>query len=859
MSYANEDDVRRQLEDLGLKLDDATVWPPTKFGAADANTVRTKFEGKRTKAGWYHLYNDAVNKDGERIITGAYGYWEGTYNHSQTVIVGKADLPKLTDDQKADKRRAAAAAAKKAKNIEKARLQKASLRAQWVWTTCRRRGEAEYHTRKQIQPMGVRYSPESWGDIIPTLPNDLFPPEMLWSPQNTGDDKIKLPPTNSIIVPLQDESGTIHMLQAIMDRATHRTAIKRMGTDKILFPLGGGLAGKYHQIGPMITTIALIAEGYSTAVTLHLATGLPVIIVFSASNIKNVLEVLLPYYKDTQFLICADDDDLQSCQACKGLIQLTRCKDGACHLCGASHLKTNTGIEAAFRACTEPRVKYIRPKFPNQDDRYARYAQNKGKLTDFNDLHVSDSLSAVRSQLEKALVGLAWTAGNVARVQQTRGGGEDDDDYQECLRIKTVAEALDNIWLIYGTSLVFDERHKMIYKLSAFYDSCASSDITKQWRESDYRKKVKLEHIGFDPQGTDKNIICNLWDSWPITPVEGDCDLILDLILYLCSGEGNAVDLSAWFIKWLAYPLQHPGAKMQTTAVFYGPQGAGKDLMGDAIKAMYGKYGGKINQRALETQFNEFLSKKLFIIANEVASGSDQYEMKNALKTFISDTEIWINPKGVAAYFEANHVNIMFFSNERKPVVLEEDDRRHLVVWTPPPRDVDYYWKVAQQVKNGGVEALYHYLLSIDLGDFNEHSKPPMTIAKQELIDLSKGPALRFFDAWSRGEIEGAPFVPIQKPDLYKFFKLWCHKTGHRGMPDSAFFDRLSKIPGTTYLRKRFYKYEDDKWKECQRSFYFFPSCEDRSFQFTEEANWTKDFTERLRVFLDKYKGDDHE
>lgn len=67
------------------------------------------------------------------------------------------------------------------------------------------------------------------------------------------------------------------------------------------------------------------------------------------------------------------------------------------------------------------------------------------------------------------------------------------------------------------------------------------------------------------------------------------------------------------------------------------------------------------------------------------------------------------------------------------PVVLEEDDRRHCVIWTPArPAGVDYYARVRAEIAAGGIAALHHYLLHLDLGDSPDPGTvPPATDAKQ--------------------------------------------------------------------------------------------------------------------------------
>ena len=822
--YANEADVISQMEAWGLDLDPK--------GLTVGQLTRTKLKGRKGRKGWYHLHEFTIDdrETGRKVtlLTGAYGHFDGAESYYTKVELDKTKIPKISPDQAAENRRKQAESEKRAKNELATKQKNAALQAQRVWHRCNRTGHADYLEKKLIRGHDVRYTD-----------------------------------SNAVVIPIQDETGYIWGLQFLLDKTSHKDKIaKRGGNNKEFWPLGIAIKGHFYQIGPMITTVCLVCEGYATGASLYEATGLPVVVCFNAGNLEPVIRTLSEYYKDAKFIICADDDDLYACRSCEEKIQISRTDDGTCHKCGQPHQRENAGVKAAMKACFDTRVRSISPKFIDQDERYNLYVKNQGKLTDYNDLHVLSSLSVVRRQVESALREIRWVTDVAARVTQTGGGGNAEVDNN--LKIATTTEAVERIWFIYGTSLVFDEHYKMIYPLKAFYDGCASREIPQQWRESTFRKRVMLENIGFDPAGKSDKVICNLWDYWPTTPKEGNCDLILDLIAYLCSGEKNALELAAWLIKWIAYPIQNPGAKMQTAVIIYGPQGTGKNILGDAIKGIYGKYGATINQRALETQFNEFLSKKLFIVANEIASSSEKYEMKNALKTFITDTEIWINPKGVAAYFEENHVNILFFSNERMPVVLEQDDRRHCVMWTPQPKPDDYYIKVTNQIKNGGIEAFHHYLLSINLGDFNEHSKPPMTVAKQELIDLSKAPVLRFYDDWSSGDLEGLLFVPVMREDLYALFKFWCTKTGCRPSTMVATMDRLSKIPGTvretewvrikigTYLTEN--GYSEDVIKRCQKVFYHFPGCQQPPISSVKEDFYTK-ITTDFKSAVTKFKG----
>lgn len=168
-----------------------------------------------------------------------------------------------------------------------------------------------------------------------------------------------------LIVPVLNPSGRIQSLQFIQpDKPTE-------GTDK-LFLRGGKTSGGFFSIpaknesrdGPL-----LIAEGYATGASLHLATGYAVLIAFNAGNLEAVARAARARYPDREIMLCADND----CASVK--------PDGS---------PWNPGKEAAFRAARAIDGKLV--VCPAHD----------GKATDFNDLHRQRSLEAVRSVVEAA-------------------------------------------------------------------------------------------------------------------------------------------------------------------------------------------------------------------------------------------------------------------------------------------------------------------------------------------------------------------------------------------------------------------------------------------------------------------------
>jgi putative DNA primase/helicase len=49
-----------------------------------------------------------------------------------------------------------------------------------------------------------------------------------------------------------------------------------------------------------------------------------------------------------------------------------------------------------------------------------------------------------------------------------------------------------------------------------------------------------LDQVGFDPSGKDSGVKLNTWQGWPMKPKAGTCELLLDLLRYLCSGDPDA-------------------------------------------------------------------------------------------------------------------------------------------------------------------------------------------------------------------------------------------------------------------------------------------------------------------------------
>lgn len=112
----------------------------------------------------------------------------------------------------------------------------------------------------------------------------------------------------------------------------------------------------------------LIAEGYATAASIHMASGLPTIAAFDASNLEPVAKALKEKYPNSNIAILGDNDH---------------------------HLQNNVGVEKAEAAAKAVGGLMLTPKFTEEEK-----AQG---LSDFNDLHQSRGISELKKQLSQTI------------------------------------------------------------------------------------------------------------------------------------------------------------------------------------------------------------------------------------------------------------------------------------------------------------------------------------------------------------------------------------------------------------------------------------------------------------------------
>ena len=298
--------MRSETSQFMDAIADAGLTPPSDV-VADGKLHRFASNGrKRDAAGWY------VFHPGD-MPAGAFGDWRSGTSAKWRARIDRARSPADKEKIRAriwDERR-------QREGDDRARKLAAKVKAEQIWEESdAARPDHPYLVAKGIEPHGLR---QHYDDLI---------------------------------VPMTD-NGVLWSLQFIAPD----------GRKKFLF--GGRVAGCYHLIGNPVCTLC-IAEGFSTAASIHQATRYAVAVAFNAGNLVPVATTLRDRFPISS-IVCADDD-----WATHGNPGLTQARRAA----------LETGGHLAVPEFTEPRAE---------------------KATDFNDMAALVGASAVAACVRQAL------------------------------------------------------------------------------------------------------------------------------------------------------------------------------------------------------------------------------------------------------------------------------------------------------------------------------------------------------------------------------------------------------------------------------------------------------------------------
>ncbi|PKH19370.1 hypothetical protein CIG19_20225 [Enterobacterales bacterium CwR94] len=224
-----------------------------------------------------------------------------------------------------------------------------------------KRWDREIQSQLEFSRMGKTLS-RQWSKMPPATETHAY----LARKGVPAADGVRLDKYDNLVIPLRNSDGELRTLQYIKPDGTKNL---KKGAEKTgnFFVVGGELSPERP---------VLYAEGYATAASLHLATGMPVVMTVDAGNLVTVSRNLKERYSDNHHIILGEDDFTKTNNRGE---------------------QDNKGAKKAQEAAAAIDGIYIIPSF-TESERVQAFA-GTASFSDFNDIHVANGLNAVREQL----------------------------------------------------------------------------------------------------------------------------------------------------------------------------------------------------------------------------------------------------------------------------------------------------------------------------------------------------------------------------------------------------------------------------------------------------------------------------
>ncbi|MGQ0531026.1 MAG: primase-helicase family protein, partial [Panacagrimonas sp.] len=190
-------------------------------------------------------------------------------------------------------------------------------------------------------------------------------------------------------------------------------------------------------------------------------------------------------------------------------------------------------------------------------------------------------------------------------------------------------------------------------------------------------------------------------------------------------------------VDWLAFKIQHPGAKINHALVLGGQQGVGKDTLLEPIKHGIGPWNwSEINPDQMLGRFNGW-AKAVIVRVSEARDLGDvnRFAFYDHSKSYITAPPevIRVDEKHLREHYVANVMGVIITTNHATDgLYLPSDDRRHFVAWSPCSRDdfdAGYWQRLYKWFAAGGTGHVIDYLRKLSLEDFDAMAPPRKTSA----------------------------------------------------------------------------------------------------------------------------------
>jgi len=256
------------------------------------------------------------------------------------------------------------------------------------------------------------------------------------------------------------------------------------------------------------------------------------------------------------------------------------------------------------------------------------------------------------------------------------------------------------------------------------------------------------------------------------------------VLLHLQNVCGNREKESRHLLDFIAYMTQNIGKKINYVPLFQGFEGDGKSTIRNIVGCCIGAANTRpVEPTALQHQFTGWAEGSLFVGLEELRLvGHSRFDVLDAIKPFITNSEVSIRRMGRDHYVIHNSANFMGFTNHRDALPLNDHDRRWWVIFLPWKNRADmdkqvggfdvYFGKLMAAIKYHGSEIRKYFLEHQISADFNPNGHAPMTDEKRSMISAEKGDEIADLEAFINKGSKGYSASVISSAMLKKAIDL---------------------------------------------------------------------------------------
>jgi hypothetical protein len=252
---------------------------------------------------------------------------------------------------------------------------------------------------------------------------------------------------------------------------------------------------------------------------------------------------------------------------------------------------------------------------------------------------------------------------------------------------------------------------------------------TTAWLNHPGRRQ--FEGVSYSPGEKTASNVLNLWNGFAVEPKVGDISPWKKLHSCLIPNP----ELAEWVLKWLAWRLQNLDKIPGTVLIFRGKKGTGKNSLFEPVISFFGEHSMVVDDPELIIgRFNWHLISQSFVVLDEAVFAGD-LRQGDKLKSRITATQMTFEAKGMTPISGANRCAYVMLTNHEHVWQATLDERRVVVIDVGDAlRGDTAFWKsYFSWLQSDGASYLLHYLLRLDVADFDPRRIPAGTALEDQI------------------------------------------------------------------------------------------------------------------------------